>query len=372
MVGCAFYVLFNLFNQKIVKTTKPVTKKKNEKIITLFSVCIALLLGLSACRKYHDCGTDMGNAPTSSWTKVASLPPNQSFTLLETSGNTIYAASAAGVVYSSTDMGSTWLASATVKQGTSISALAIFNNTLYVGTDFDGIFASSNNGQSWVNQSAVTQITSFTVLDNNLYASSSEGLSPSGGMMMLNQQAGTWPAFNGNGLPGNYDFAVYKTIVINQSLVSIRGVNGFLYAYSATGGLWRSTTYFNPHRTATMRDVVYSQGSMLATPGTMLFGSADAGVTWAADTAGLQKEPGIINEPHIRMLYMANNKFYVVSNILTGGGINVQQRDITAPIGSSWATNSDVLPSSGFAYAIRSLNSVLFLATDNGLYFKHI
>ncbi|WP_448697340.1 WD40/YVTN/BNR-like repeat-containing protein [Mucilaginibacter sp. AW1-3] len=351
------------------------TNKKNEQIITLFSLCIALLLGLSACRKYHDCGSDMGStaAPaTGNWTKIASLPSNQEFTVLETSGNSIYAATGAGVVYSSTDMGLTWSASAVVKQGTVISALGILNNTIYVGTQFDGIFASANNGQSWVKQSSLGQITSFTLYNNNLYASSAQATSPADGVWFLNQQPGTWTPIISNGLPSNYDFEVIKTIAVNQSLVSIRGSNGFLYTISGTTGQWTATSYFNPHRLATMRDITYAQGTMLVTPGTMLYGSNDLGASWAADTLGLQKEPGTINSTSVRILYTANNKFYVVSNILTGGGINVQQRDASAPVGTSWATNSDILPAPAFAYAIRLLNGTLFLATDNGLYFKKI
>jgi len=352
-------------------TPKPITKRKNENIFTLLVLSLAIWLGFSACHKCHDYSPDMGSA-ASTWTKITSLPGNQEFTVLTTSGNTIYAASSNGLVYSSADLGATWIPSAVVKQGTNISALAVFNNTIYAGTQFDGIFASTNNGQTWVNQSTISLVTSFTILNNNLYASSEQGNSPGDGLQILNKNAGTWGPFNTNGLPSNYDFIVKKTIAVNQSLISLRGVNGFFYTCNTANGQWIATDYFNPHRVSTMQDVTYGSGTLLVTPGTMLYGSTNSGVTWAADTLGLQKEPGTINSTHIRMLYSFNSKLYVVSNVLTGGGVCVQQRDATAPVGTSWATNSEVLPTAGFGYDFCSLNNVLFLATDNGIYFKKI
>ncbi|OCX54481.1 hypothetical protein BEL04_09590 [Mucilaginibacter sp. PPCGB 2223] len=356
---------------KTVKKPKPINKK-NEKIITLFSVCLALLLGLSACHKCHDYSPDMGVASPSGWTKVASLSSNQEFTVLTTSGNTVYAASSAGIVYMSSDLGATWQPSALVKQGTNISALAVFNNIIYAGTEFDGIFASGNGGQTWVNQSTIELVTSFTVLNNNLYASTEQGNTPGDGLQILNKNAGTWGPFNTSGLPSNFDYTVKKTIAVNQSLVSLRGGNGFFYTCNTLNNQWIATDYFNPHRMAIMRDITYGQGTLLVTPGTMLYGSTNSGLTWAADTLGLQKEPGTINSSRIRMLYTFNNKFYVVSNVLTGGGVCIQQRDVAAPIGTSWATNSEVLATAGFGYDFCYLNNILFLATDNGIYFKKI
>lgn len=333
-----------------------------------FCLAACLIMVLTSCCKHQ---TNPADSPVpATWTKIASLPSGQEFTVLTTSGNTVYAASSAGIVYSSTDTGITWRPSATVKQGTRISALAVFNNSIYVGTQFDGIFASNNNGQTWANQSPISLVTSFTVLNNNLYASTQQGNSPGDGLQILDKNTGTWGPFNTSGLPSNYDFTVQKTIAVNQSLVSLRGVNGFFYTCNTGNGQWLSTSYFNPHRVSTMLDVTYGQNTLLVTPGTMLFGSTDSGVTFTADTLGLQKEPGTINSTHIRMLYTFNNKFYVVSNILTGGGICLQQRDVAAPIGASWALNSEVLPTAGFAYDFYILNKVLFLATDNGIYYK--
>ncbi len=334
-----------------------------------FCIAACAIVALSSCCKHND--TTITPTPLT-WTKSTSLPSETEFRVLTTSGNTVYAAGSNGRVYSSVDLGVTWLPSTIVKQGTSISALAVFNNTIYVGTQFDGIFASNNNGQTWVNQSVITLVTSFTVLNNNLYASTQQGNSPGDGLQILDKNTGTWAPFTTNGLPSNYDFTVQKTIAVNQTLVSLRGVNGFLYTCNIGNGQWLSNSYFNPHRVTTMLDVTYGLNTLLVTPGTMLYGSTDSGFTFAVDTLGLQKEPGTINSTRIRMLYSFNNKFYVVSNVLTGGGICVQQRDVAAPIGTSWATNSEILPTAGFAFDFCSLNNVLFLATDSGIYYKKI
>ena len=159
-------------------------------LFTVFSLCatLVILLIFTSCRKYCNNGPGTGNVPTV-WTKNTSLPIGEKFTVLETSGNTVYAASGSGIVYSSSDMGYTWSASTVVKQGTTISALAIFNNKIYAGTDEDGIFASADGGRTWTNQAAISHITSFTVWNNILYLSSSAGNSPSDGVLALDRKS---------------------------------------------------------------------------------------------------------------------------------------------------------------------------------------
>jgi photosystem II stability/assembly factor-like uncharacterized protein len=332
---------------------------------------LTTLLILTSCRKYHNGPSNPGSVSTT-WTKNTSLPVGEKFNVLETSGNTVYAASGSGIVYSSSDLGSTWSASAVVKQGTMISALAVFNSSIYVGTYADGIFASSDGGRTWAHQSAITQITSFTVWNNNLYLSSSAGTSPADGVMVLNQSTGTWSAFNSNGLPSNYDFTTVKLVVANQTLVSVRGVNGFFYSFDSNAGQWSSKDYFAPHRLIVMQDVVSDQGVLLVSSGKLLLNSTNGGTTWSADTVGLAHEPDLITfTPKTRILYSTNGNCYVVSNMPTGGAF-IQKRNITSSAGSTWATQSEFLQIPGLTYDIRALNNVLFLATDDGLYYKQI
>ena len=360
-------------NARITNTYNPITKTM-KKLFTVFNlfITVAVLGGLTSCRKYPSYATTSvtRNIPTE-WTKIAALPADEKFTVLETSANTVYAASASGKVYSSSDTGSTWSASAIVKQGTVITALAIFGNNIYVGTGVDGVFVSGNGGQSWTKQADVDEISSFTIWNNNLYLSAFDPVSPSGGVMVLNQSAGTWSAFNGNGLPSNYDYSVAKIIGVNQKIVSIRGVNGFFYSYDGNAGQWNQADYAAPHRIMTMQDLVYDQNTLLASSGKLLFNSANAGATWAVDTVGLPAEPVTVSFlPKTRVLYSINGQCYVVSNVT--GGAYIQQRNISSPVGTSWATHNDVLQFSGLAYSMCALNNVLYLATDGGLYYKKV
>jgi len=345
-----------------------------KKLFTIFSlfITIALSSAITSCRKYASYATTSVVCNTQSeWAKVATLPANEKFIVLETSGNTVYAASASGKVYTSGDMGSTWSASAVVKRGTLISALAIFANNIYVGTEVDGIFVSANGGQSWVKQADIAEVSSFTVWNNNLYLSTIGPNSQFDGVMVLNQSAGTWSGFNGNGLPTNYDYSVAKIIGVNQKIFSIRGVNGFFYAYDANTNQWNQRDYVAPHRIMTMQDLVYDQNTLLASSGRLLFNSVNDGTTWAIDTVGLTPEPVTVAfSPKVRVLYSINGQCYVVNNI--NGGANIQQRNIAAPIGTSWAAHNEVLQFTGLAYSMRALNNVLFLATDGGLYYKKV
>jgi len=346
-----------------------------KKLFTTFNLLIVIFIlsTFASCRKYYytyTTTTVVCNAPLS-WEKISALPANEKFTVLETSGNTVYAASASGKVYTSSDMGSTWSASAVVKQGTVISALAIFANNIYVGTEVDGVFVSGNGGQSWAKQADVAEVSSFTIWNNNLYLSGTGPTSQFDGVMVLNQSAGTWSAFNGNGLPTNYDYSVAKIIGVNQKMFSIRGVNGFFYAYDGNTTQWNQRDYVSPHRIMTMQDLVYDQNTLLASSGRLLFNSANDGATWAIDTVGLTPEPVTVAFlPKARVLYSINGLCYVVNNI--SGGACIQQRNIAAPVGTSWAAHNDVLQFTGLAYSMRALNNVLFLATDGGLYYKKV
>jgi hypothetical protein len=345
-----------------------------KKLLTPLSLCIAvaIVLGLASCRKYcSEAATTAAYNTPSVWTKVASLPVGEQFTALDTSGNTVYAASVSGKVYSSSNLGATWSASALIRQGTVITALAIFNNRIYVGTWFDGVFVSANGGQSWTHQADIADVSSFAIWNNNLYLSAFDPLSPSEGVMVLNQSAGTWSAFNGNGLPSNYDYSVAKIVAAGQKIASIRGVNGFFYAYDGNTTQWNQRDYAAPHRIMTMQDLVYDQNTLLASSGKLLFNSANAGLTWAIDTVGLQAEPVTVSfTPKTRVLYSINGQCYVVSNV--AGGAWIQQRNISSPVGTSWAAHNEMLQFPGLAYSMQALNSVLFLATDGGLYYKKV
>ncbi len=341
--------------------------------LSLFSLCLAIgvLLSLTACHKTHNDGPSDGDQQiTTTWTKVASLPATEKFLVLETFNNTIYAASASGVVYISADQGATWQPTTIVKQGTMITALAVFNTKIYVGTYTDGIFVSANNGQTWANQSTAAEITSFTIWGNNLYASTADGSAPSNGVLSLSPATNTWSSFNSNGLPSNYDFSVAKTIVCNNTLVSIRGVNGYFYTFNTTTSQWTWVAYIPVYYSITMQDLVANQGTLLASSSNKLMSSTNFGATWVIDTVGLKNNINTSFTPKVKVLFSNEQKFYVLSN-MPSGGTWVQERNASAAAGTSWANaDQEFLSISGVTYAMRELNQTLFIATDNGLYTK--
>jgi len=343
------------------------------KIFTKFNLYfIAItLLSLTACKKHYN----NDDAPSSDhvpaiWTKISSLPATEKFSVMETSGNSVYAISKSNNLYISSDLGLTW-SSSPIKPslpGIEFTALAIFENKIYAATNDNGIFVSPDNGKTWSVQVSMRLNTSFAIWNNNLYVSSAEGVSPAGGILVLNKQSGTWEPFNSAGLPGNYDVDVNKIIVANQTLAAIRGGNGNFYGYGNASGQWNQKSYFTQYRNVRMQDIVYDKGIMLVSSGFHVLYSNDFANNWAYDTIGLKKIT-MVTLAKTRVLYAANQKLFVLSN-MPAGGTWIQQRDQSAPAGTTWASAEEFLPNTGASYDIRLLDNVFFIVTDNGIYYK--
>ncbi|HEY4327474.1 MAG TPA: hypothetical protein VGN20_26050 [Mucilaginibacter sp.] len=330
-----------------------------------FLLILITTVSISACHK-----TPVKNNPTpvtppkGTWKKVNSLP-GEKIQALEVFNNTLYAASALGVVYSSVD-GITWSASNAIQPSNSITALAAFNNMLFAGTQTNGIFRSTDGGKSWSNNNpSFPQVSSFAVLLNTLYCSSGAY----SGIVAYNETQNQWSAFN-NGLPTNYNTDVEKIIPFNNTLLSIQGVNGNYYLYDKTTGYWNEKYFFNSY-TPGLRidDIIYDLGILYATYDYAILASQNGGVNWSYDTVGL-KRAQIPIYFYPRSVYAGTDKVYTIYNSANAGAW-LQQRDRAALPGSTWATNQEHL-SFGYSYAVRELNGMLFLATDNGLYFKKI
>ncbi|MBI4645454.1 MAG: SprB repeat-containing protein [Bacteroidia bacterium] len=136
-------------------------------------------------------------------------------------GTIIFAGTAGGGMFLSTNNGTLWTAVNNGLTSTDIQSLAVNGINIFAGTYDGGVFLSTNNGTSWtaVNTGLTsTYVNSFAISGSNIFAGTSDGV-------FLSTNNGTlWTAVN-NGLQNIYV----------QSLV-ISGINIFAGTYG--GGVW--------------------------------------------------------------------------------------------------------------------------------------
>ncbi len=344
------------------------TKKTFTTRAAQFLLAFIIAAGYSACRKTPVSTNPDDPKPKppvslpADWKKVPSLPESQMLAL-EIAGNTLYAASASGIVYSSPD-GSAWTASTQVGMGYAITALAIFNNKLYAGTAANGIFTSADGGKSWVNSIAnFPDISSFAALNDTLYSASALY----SGIRKLDEVNNQWSGFNMKGLPTNYNLDIQKLIAVNNTLVTAQGENGNYYVYDKKNASWDEKYFFKSYSPGLrMSDIIYDSGIFYAGYSLAVLSSQDAGANWSYDTVGLKRGPNLDAR---RVIYAGKDYNYTIYYQGTlGTWVQKRHRGLT---GSSWATGQEALPV-GNAYSIGEFNGMLFLATDNGLYFKNL
>ncbi|HEY4327486.1 MAG TPA: hypothetical protein VGN20_26110 [Mucilaginibacter sp.] len=329
-----------------------------------FLLILVAVAGMQACHKSRVKSDPKPVNPiqTDAWKKVASLP-NGRIQVLEVLNNKLYAGSDSGVVYNSTD-GITWAASNAIQPSNPITAITVFNNIMFVGSATNGIYMSTDGGKNWINNSPnFPKVSSFTVFNNTLYSASAAY----SGIMEYDEAGNKWSAFVSNGLPTNYNLDVQKIIFFNNTLLSLQGENGNYYLFDKTTNYWTEKYFFNSYTPGLWaNDIIYDLGTLLAAYDNAIFISEDVGVNWSYDTIGLRRA-NLFNR---RTIYAGRDKYYTIHN--TGNaGIWLQRRDRLAVRGTTWATGEEYL-SFGYSWAVRELNGMLFLATDNGLYFRKI
>lgn len=356
------------------------------KIATKFlALTLVTAFALTSCHKKNN---PTPNVPppvaSSQWTRLSTLP-NENITALEIVNNVIYAGSAtARKIYLSADNGATWTATAKIEPqilmtvpDVHITAIALFNNKIYAGTDWD-IYSIADNGTAWTDEgTSTTQITSFAVWNSNLYASSY-----SNGILKLNANTNKWEPFT-NGLTTTpYDFDKTATKVLAGGTNLFAGTAYSFAAFNTTQQAWVRKNYFNHTSTNPniwwsdyVIDLVYNQGSLLGQvymeypTEEVIMRSDDLGTTWTRDALDLKTD---LSKYTMHGLLAGNTKYYSISNQDTiTVGAWIQQRDKSAPAGTTWAAGEEFLPAL-HAWAIRENNGILFLATDGGLYYRRI
>jgi photosystem II stability/assembly factor-like uncharacterized protein len=291
------------------------------------------------------------------WTKINSVP-SVNIVALAVNNNIIYAVSGTNKIYTSSDAGVNWNELTVSANPADLTSITFFNNNIYAGTFTHGVFKSSDNGITWQNNSSNPLfISDFAVKDNALYASTLGN-----GVAVLNTIANTWSFIN-DSLP-TFSVTVQSITSSPDYLMIAAGSNGIFYKYDFNGNYWVEGYYYGILKPGLQIDNLISNAdTIFAVSGNKIIRSNDAGATWADDTSGTQNGAR-------RNIYAGETNHYTLTN-LAPVGTWIQHRDRYAGTGTSWASDEEFLPD-GFSFDIAEYNQELFLAKNDGLYFKSI
>ncbi|MEO8766262.1 MAG: T9SS type A sorting domain-containing protein [Ginsengibacter sp.] len=297
------------------------------------------------------------NMAFSQWTKITAIP-SPHIVAMTTHNGSIYSATDSNIIYKSED-GITWKSISLPSDSIDISTLGFYNNNIYAGTFRSGVFSSIDDGLTWRHNSLISHstISGFAVKNSRLFAATFGD-----GVYALDAGTGNWVHF-ANSLP-DYSVNVQNIIGTPNFLLIGAGSNGTFYRYNFAGNEWNEAYYFGRLRPSLQINKMINRGdTLLAVNGNRIIKSNDAGESWSEDKVGTHNGAD-------RNVYEGSASYYILTNLFSGGTW-IQQRDKNAARGTSWTTNEDFFIG-GFSYGIIEFNSTLFLARDNGLYFKNL
>ena len=288
------------------------------------------------------------------WTRITALP-QKSYWSLKVIGTTMYAGST-DTLYISKDKGVTWSAKKIPGSGYAVNAVTMYQGRLFAGTD-NGSFMSSDGGANWAPSNIHIKITSFAQWKGDLYASTSGA-----GIFICSQVGNAWMPFNQN-FPAGTAGLVPRVINTGNTLFAVGGSNGSGFRYDTTAHQWTERFYTGAALPGMIAfDLMQGGGSLFALNNTTkMMRSEDTGTSWTVDSTDMRGgTDGVVLK--------ASLLYYVAWN-LGGTGTWLQSRDVNAPAGTSWATGEELL-SAGTVYSMREHDRRLFIAKNDGVYYK--
>ena len=290
------------------------------------------------------------------WTKISSIP-SKSIVALVVHNSSIYAASDSNIIYKSVD-GFNWSATSVSNVPVQLTSLAFYNNEIYVGTSDVSVFNSADNGVTWHNKALSTIPSSRFAVNNNILFAATFG----DGVYNLNTTTKTWLPFT-NSLP-TYSYNVQNIISAPNFLIIGAGSNGTFYRYDFAANQWNEEYYYGTLKPGLqINRMINNASTIFAVNGNKIIRSNNSGIGWADDHRGTHNGAD-------RNIYSGSANNYTLTNEVPRGTW-IQQRKKNADVGESWATDEEFFPR-GYSFDIVEFNDKLFLAKDDGLYFKTI
>ncbi|CAM2876545.1 NHL repeat protein [Legionella steigerwaltii] len=160
----------------------------------------------------------------------SNIDDNHTVEVTFTRRGTIYAGTASGSVYFSTDNGFTWTATSVPSAGNAVNSVFATQSTLYVGSADGKVYYSTNNGTSWTATTAPCDAINsvFVTATSTIYVGTQEGevyYSSDNGM--------TWTATTTN--PG---MAPVNSIFLTPTSIYAGSDDGNVYFSTDNGDNW--------------------------------------------------------------------------------------------------------------------------------------
>ena len=271
-------------------------------------------------------------AQTASAGWVQSGLSGTSINALANNGSNIFAGTANGKIFLSSNNGNNWASVDSGSANTSVNSLAVSGSIIFSGTNYGNVFSSKNNGLNWSSPGLVgNTFNCATMCGSTIFVGTNEGL------YQTNNNGATWSV--NNSFPTN--------ITITCFAVS----GSTIFAGTSDSGIFRSTdtgTNWTKASMGTSASRVYSLaisgGTIFAGTDSGLFNSTNNGANWKA--AGLS---------HIMIESLAASE----GNIFAGGD------------NFYFSTNNGVKWDSGgisYAYSLTVNGNTIFAVTGSGFY----
>jgi hypothetical protein len=304
------------------------------------------------------------NGTTNSWVTPASgtvtftnkFTPTAgiSFNSIATNGSTIYvAAGNAGVLYSSTDSGTTW-ASRTSGFGANIINLVAFGNGIFVAVGNSGTITTSTDGITWTARTAGVAANNlyYVAYINSLFVAVGGGANGGTGGITTSTDGITWTKRN---TPTTSSTNIYSVTYGGGYYVAVGNLNTRAGYYSTDAITWTAL----PATIASVQAFVYYNGSTFytlaqANEGYYIVGAPSG--TWTAIVG--YPTPRAINDSinttlgiYSGYMYFPTTAFpsaaFKVSTSMTGSLFNNNQPRVNFPEDGDSTIRAITIESSG-------------------------
>ncbi|MES2558626.1 MAG: T9SS type A sorting domain-containing protein [Bacteroidota bacterium] len=303
------------------------------------SFCLTLLWVLFSLRPAY-----------AQWSRLGSLPSGQ-VVALGNHGNTLFVATNTNLIYASNNGGNKWNALTVSPNNIVINSMKIIDSLIFVGTADHGIFVGLGMGEKWTQTgTGLRDVCSFQKHAGHIYASSLGD-----GVFVYQPNDNNWLPFNNSIHAYNVD-ALAST---PHSLLAAGGANGDYSRYNFTTQQWAAEFYTTIAPGLVINKLISTQNLLFAVGGNRVFRSDNDGASWQHDTAGTRR--GID-----RLIYAAESDCYLITNTVPNG-FWTHKRNKQEPVETPWVASGTYVPDV-YAYDIIEHNSILYLATSDGLY----
>ena len=293
------------------------------------------------------------------WTKIANLPSTE-FSSFASKDSVLYVATLSNILYKSTNFGEDWVPIEIEGNNVVIEKIEIIDSILYIGTKNTGIFQSKDEGVSFVKSLNIDYpVTDFVKRGNSHYTSSLGR-----GVFRYSIVFNGFVDFYNMTIPMNVAGSVTNILSIKDYLFIASGGNGVFHRFSTIDNGWREGYYYGSLAPGLqINDAINFTDTIYVVNGNRVIVSTNDGLTWQDDKVGSRN--GVD-----RLIYEGKKDLYIITSDYNPGTW-IQKREKYSPIGTNWSSDDDYIPNF-YCFDIIEYNNRIYLASENGVYYKSI